>query len=106
MPIARINTGEKEIPVENNARDSLQYGHADLLGSTGEHRRFIDHQIPLLKHSADHLAGILQVGQIRAVMPVDGCRYRDDIDVAVREVFRAAGETELSGLGKLGLLDF
>ena len=52
----RAVAGE-EVLVELQARDALEDRHADLFGAAGIDGGFVDHDVALLQHLADGLAG-------------------------------------------------
>jgi hypothetical protein len=90
----RAVAGE-EIPVEPQPRDSLEDGHADLLGAAGVDSRFVDDDVALFQHLADRFARPDERRQVGPLVIVDRRRHGDDEDAASPQVFQARREVQL-----------
>ena len=73
----------------------FQNRNADLLGTSGVDRGFVNHHRPGLHRLADRFAGLDQRRQIRAIGLVDRRRHRDDENTAIRDILQAVAVGKL-----------
>ncbi len=86
----------EEILVELETGLALENRNADLFGAARIHGGLVHHDVALLEHLADGLAGALERRQVGAVVPIDRRRDRDDEDAALAEILEAGGILELA----------
>ena len=87
----RAVAGE-EVAVELQSRDALQDRYADLLRAARIDGGLVHHDVALLQHRAQALAGLHQRRQVRPLVVIDRRRHRDDVDAAGLQVLDIAGE--------------
>ena len=80
--VARIDAlgavAGEEILVELETGLALEDGNADLFGAARIDGGFVHHDVALLEHLADGLAGALERREVGAVVAIDRRRHRDD----------------------------
>ena len=84
----------EEILVEFQAGDLLHHGNALVLGDPGVNRGLVNDYVSLAYDLANRRAGAVQRSQVRVVVPVHGCRYGYDVEIAAADLLQVGGTEE------------
>ena len=108
--VARVDPlrtiADKEIPIEFQARDLFQHGHAVFFGTSRIDRRFVDDDVSRLEDRTNNFTSPQQWRQIRPLVAVNRRRHGDDKAVARAQFIDLRRKTQAFGSGKRVLRRF